>query len=155
APGLMAEDEANIFSATYVIEKPQAWGHEIEAAFAKLDRIVDGDVRCVRWNKDYVAAAFTIRVDLPSRGAGGGVDIRALEPIMLVFNRRDYPEKAPMARSDRRDFPTAHLPHLNPVGPGQPPWLCLHRGNLDDWFAEHTLEDLVGRVKDWYRDAAA
>jgi Prokaryotic E2 family A/ThiF family/Prokaryotic homologs of the JAB domain len=151
----MAAGENNIFSADYVTEEPISWGKEISAAFAELKRVVKGEVRCVRWNNDYVAAAFVIPIDLPSRGPVGGIDIRAQEPIMLVFSRRDYPEKAPMARSDRKDFPVSRLPHLNPVASGQPPWLCLHRGNFNDWFAEHTLEDMVQRVRNWYRDAAA
>lgn len=147
-------DEGNLYSAGYVKEDPSAWGPEIEAAFDDLRRITGSDVRCVRWNDDYVAAAFTVKVDLPSRGPVGGIDIRAEEPVMLVFNRRDYPELAPMARSDRKDFPTSRLPHLNPVLPGQPPYFCLHRGSLNDWFAEHTLEDLVTRMRGWLRDAA-
>ncbi|KAF0239870.1 MAG: ThiF, partial [bacterium] len=74
--------------------------------------------------------------------------------IMLVFHREYYPLEVPQARSNRKDLPSNKLPHLNPVSLGQPPWLCLHRGNLNDWFAEHTLEDLIKRVRGWFRDAA-
>ncbi|HMF58029.1 MAG TPA: Mov34/MPN/PAD-1 family protein [Pyrinomonadaceae bacterium] len=150
----MATSEENLFSAAYAKEDPASWGQEIEAAFAELRRITGGEVRCVHWNDDYVAAAFTVKVDLPSRGPVGGVDIRAEEPVMLVFSRRDYPERAPMVRSDRKDFPVSRLSHLNPVKAGQPPYLCMHRGSYDDWFAEHTLEDVVTRLRGWLRDAA-
>lgn len=149
----MATNEENLFSAAYAKEDPASCGQEIEAAFAELRRIIGGEVRCVRWNDDYVAAAFTVKVDLPSRGPVGGIDIRAEEPIMLVFSRRDYPERAPMVRSDRKDFPVSRLSHLNPVKAGQPPYLCMHRGSYDDWFAEHTLEDVVTRLRGWLRDA--
>lgn len=145
----------NLFSAGYRSETPESWGEHIEAAFAELGRITNDKVRCVRWNDKQVAAAFEIRVDLPSRGTFRDIDIRSREPVLLVFNKRDYPEKSPMVRSDRKDFPVSCLPHLNPVNRDQPPWLCLHRGNFDDWFAEHTLEDLIRRVRNWYRDAAA
>lgn len=143
-----------LFSTGYAEEDPAKWGAEIADAFRELGERLGAKVRCVRWDKHRVAAAFTIKVDLPSRGPVGGVDIRQREPVMLVFNRRDYPEKAPMVRSDRKDFPVTRLSHLNPVEEGQPPSLCLHRGNFDDWFAEHTLGDLLGRVRDWFRDAA-
>src|SRR6266853_194416 len=118
----MATSEENLFSAAYAKEDPASWGQEIEAAFAELRRVTGGEVRCVSWNGDYVAAAFTVKVDLPSRGPVGGVDIRAEEPVMLVFSRRDYPERAPMVRSDRKDFPVSRLSHLNPVKAGQPPY---------------------------------
>lgn len=141
------------FSTGYQKEDPAAWGADIAEAFAELQRIV-GEVRCVKWIDGYVAAAFDLPVDLPTRGPVGGVDIRSTEPILVVFNRRDYPERAPMARSDRKDFPIDALAHLNPTGQGQPAWFCLHRGSIDDWFAENTLEGLINRVKDWLRDAA-
>jgi integrative and conjugative element protein (TIGR02256 family) len=150
----MATSDGNLFSTGYAEEKPASWGPEIEKAFQELRRITSGEVRCVRWNDGYVAAAFTVPVDLPSRGPVGGVDIRAQEPILLVFSQRDYPERAPLVRSDRKDFPVSVLPHLNAVKADQPPWLCMHRGSFDDWFAEHTLEDLVRRAMDWLRDAA-
>lgn len=149
----MATNEGNLFSADYAKEDPASCGQEIAAAFAELRRVTGGEVRCVRWNGDYVAAAFTVKVDLPSRGPVGGIDIRAEEPVMLVFSRRDYPERAPMVRSDRKDFPISRLSHLNPVQAGQPPYLCMHRGSYDDWFAEHTLEDVVTRLRGWLRDA--
>lgn len=96
-----------------------------------------------------------VGVDLPSRGPVDDVNIRETEPIFLLFSCRDYPHVAPAVFSDRQDFPGARLPHLNPVPPGHPASFCLHRGNINDWFAEHTVVDLVERVRDWLRDAAA
>lgn len=151
----MDTSDGALYSAGYAEENPAKLSAEVAEAFCELERIVGGEVRPVRWNEHWVAAAFTIKVDLPSRGPVGGIDIRPQEPIMVVLNRRDYPEKAPMVRSDRKDFPVSRLSHLNPVQEGEPPYLCLHRGNFDDWFAEHTLEDLLKRVRSWFRDAAS
>lgn len=146
----MAETESTLFSAGYKKEDAAKCGIHIVEAF--IHRLV-GEVRCVRWNDHYVAAAFYLSVDLPTRGPVGGIDIRAREPILLVFSRRDYPERAPIARSDRIDFPVEDLSHLNFTAPGHPAWLCLHRGSIDDWFAENTLEAFVDRIRSWLRDA--
>lgn len=102
-----------------------------------------------------VILPLRVGVDLPSRGPVDDVDIRETEPIFLLFNCRDYPHVAPAVFSDRQDFPGVRLPHLNPVPSGHPASLCLHRGNINDWFAEHTIVDLVERARDWLRDAAA
>lgn len=69
-----------------------------------------------------------------------------------------YPEftpyRAPSVVSDRPDFPTECLPHQVTLGIGGPASFCLYRGNLDDWFVEHTLQDFVRRVQGWLTDAA-
>src|SRR5258708_32082013 len=148
----MSDQSVELFSHGYQPDDPAKCSPDIVEAFAELDSIV-GEVRCVRWNADYVAAAFSLPIDLPSRGPVGGLDIRASEPLLLVFHKRDYPERAPMVRSDRKDFPVARLPHLNPVSRNQPASLCLHRGNFNDWFAEHSIGELVARIRDWLRDA--
>ena len=148
----MSDQSFELFSHEYRPDDPAKCSPDIVEAFAELTSIV-GEVRCVRWNADYVAAAFSLPVDLPSRGPVDGVDIRASEPLLLVFHKRDYPERAPMVRSDRKDFPVARLPHLNPVPRNQPASLCLHRGNFNDWFAEHSIGELVTRTRDWLRDA--
>lgn len=119
----------------------------IEAAF--------GPVRVLGWNDRFIAVAMELRIDLPTRGTFEGIDIRRREPVLLQFDQRDFPGRAPFARSDRRDFPVDRVSHLNPVGTGEAPWLCLHRGSIDDWFAEHSIRDYVERVRSWYRDAAA
>ncbi len=122
---------------------------ELKAAYG------DDQVRVVHWNDYYVGIALTVPVNIPTRGPVGGVDIRSLEPIVLLLHKERYPHFAPSVRSDRQDFPVTQLPHLNPVLAGQPASLCLHRGNIHDWFAEHTIIDLVVRTQDWLRDAAS
>lgn len=113
-----------------------------------------GVARVLRWNDRFVAVAVELRIDLPTRGPVDGLDIRRIEPVLILIDTRDFPFDAPDVRIDRRSFPTDKVPHLNPVTPGQPPWLCLHRGSIDDWFAEHDIRELVERVRGWFRDAA-
>src|SRR5262249_27650274 len=31
----------------------------------------------------------------------------------------------------------------------------LHRGSMDDWFAEHSIGEFIERIRSWYRDAAS
>ncbi|MFA5860841.1 MAG: ThiF family adenylyltransferase [Candidatus Thermoplasmatota archaeon] len=109
-------------------------------------------IRTFSIGDDFVKVALDVEVNLPSRGSRYG--IRRVEPITLTIHRRMFPHKAPFANSNRLDFPTG-LPHLNPVGKGSPASFCLHRGKLDDWYAEHSIEDLVERTRGWLRDAAA
>lgn len=102
----------------------------------------------------FVAVRLTLAVSLPSRGPVNGIDVRRSEPVLIFFHEKGYPGRAPQVRVDRRSFPAHQLPHLNPVLPGEPPWLCLHRGNLSDWYAEHSILDLVERARGWLEDAA-
>ncbi|MEO0249068.1 MAG: hypothetical protein ABIN58_05890, partial [candidate division WOR-3 bacterium] len=102
----------------------------------------------------FVVVRLTLTVNLPSRGPVNGIDIRPEEPVLIFFHEKGYPGRAPQIRVDRRSFPVHLLPHLNPVLPGEPPWLCLHRGNLSDWYAEHSIIDLVERARGWLEDAA-
>lgn len=149
------EENDNLFTDDYDELDPESCGDMISSVFKQLEEILGIKVKCYHWNENSICAAFNIKVDLPSRGTIGGIDIRQIEPIILVFNKKFYPSIAPHARSNRKDFPTTKLPHLIPVSAGQPPCLCLHRGNINDWFAEHTLSDLLKRIRGWYRDAAA
>jgi len=112
------------------------------------------NIEALSWNNDYVAVPLLISVDLPTRGPVRGLDIRAQEPVFLLFHRKYYPHKAPSVWSNRKDFPSEHLPHLNPTRSDMASNFCLHRGSLDNWFAEHTIMDLIQRVQGWLRDAA-
>lgn len=127
---------------------------ELQEAIHELREAFPGDTVESLGGDGQVVLPLNVAVDLPSRGPVDGVDIRETEPIFLVLDRRDYPYRAPAVFSNRRDFPSAYLPHINPGPPGAPASLCLHRGNLDDWFAEHTIVEFVERVRGWLRDAA-
>lgn len=131
---------------------PGGYSEAIREAFEELrnsPRV--GDVKLKHWNDHYVALTTTLEVDRPPRSK---IDIRQREPIIFLLHVDQYPYSAPRVRADRKDFPS-HLPHLNPVSAGQPQSLCLHRGNLDDWFQNRTMSDLVTRVRSWLRDASA
>lgn len=112
-------------------------------------------VTCLHWNENYIALSLTISVDLPTGGAVNDIDIREHEPVLFLFHRSRYPRTPPIVYSNRKDFPVERLPHLNVGSPRRPASLCLHRGSLRDWFAEHSLADLAGRVRGWLRDAAS
>src|SRR5277367_6206823 len=128
----------------------------IQEAVAELERLRGaGSIRVTAWNKNFVAVLVTVDVDLPTRGPVNGIDIRESEPIIILLHRRDYPEIAPIAKSDRKDFPASRLPHLNPTQKGSPAEFCLHRGSIQDWFSEHSITDYIHRVRGWLRDAAS
>ena len=126
---------------------------EVRRAISELRAALPGRVGDPLGDERRAVIPVRIGVELPSRGPMGGVDIRDTEPVLVVLDQRDYPYKAPAVFSDRPDFPGSRLSHLNPVAPGAPASLCLHRGSIDDWFAEHTLLDFVERVEGWLRDA--
>ncbi len=127
----------------------------IRAAVAQLrEKLADEDIPILRWSDFWVAVPLTVDVQLPGRGPVNGVDIWKREPIVLLFARKFFPYRAPLVYSNRRDFPKDKFPHMNVTARKQPAWLCLHRGSIDTWFAEHTVLDLVHRARGWFRDAA-
>lgn len=129
----------------------------IRSAHDELSQFAAGeDLPVYLWNENHVAVGLTVDVELPTGGTVNDIDIRTREPLLFVFHLRHYPEEAPAAYSDRTDFPAEQLPHLNPTPAGHPSGLCLHRGSINEWFAEHSLTDFVERVRnEWLRDAAA
>ena len=105
-------------------------------------------------DETYVALTAILDVNLPSRGPVGGVDVRQQEPLTFLFHRQRYPFEAPRVLADRISFPKT-FPHLNPTPRNSPASLCLHRGSIDEWFAEHTFTEFLDRVRGWLMDAAA
>jgi hypothetical protein len=93
------------------------------------------------WNENAVAISVVLKVQLPPRGNYQNIDIREKEPVLIVFNKSSYPDKAPRAYSDRLDFPKKKLAHLYVSKEGKPAPFCLTRGNLDEWFAEKEIRD--------------
>jgi proteasome lid subunit RPN8/RPN11 len=127
----------------------------IRAAAAQLrEKFVCQGIPVLHWSDSWVAMPLTVDVELPGRGPVNGVDIRKREPIVLLFARKFFPYRAPHVYSNRRDFSKNKFPHINVTARKQPAWLCLHRGSIDAWFAEHTVVDLVDRARGWFRDAA-
>lgn len=95
---------------------------------------------------------FQFRWDRPARV----VDSRIQRPEQVaLWFRVDTPlDSAPQVRADRDGFPL-DIPHLNPVRPGEPAWLCLAREGLDSIFARKGIRGVLERLNCWLRDAAA
>jgi len=149
-------DNDSLFTASQKPEDTAKLSEVLKTSINELQKIFPKQkIAPLNWNEHYIAIPLDLEVDLPTRGPIGEVDIRKQEPIFLLLNRETYPYKAPSVYSNRRDFPIERLPHLNPTRPGWPPNFCLHRGSLDNWYAEHTIGDLIKRVEGWLRDAAA
>lgn len=145
----------DLYTASQKPEVSAKLSRDIKSAILELRREFPGQkVEALCWNEHNVAVPLVVEVELPTRGPVNNVDIREREPIYLLLHRQYYPHKAPSVWSSRPDFPKAQLPHLNPTQPGKAANLCLHRGSLDNWFAEHTIIDLVQRARGWLRDAA-
>lgn len=146
----------NLYTSNLYPEKAGNLSPEITSAIVELQEVFpEQKIEALSsWDKYYIAIPLNVYVDLPTRGPVDDVDIREQEPIFMLLHRQNYPYKAPFIYSNRRDFPKGQLPHLNPRHSRSPPSFCLHRGCLDDWFAEHTIVDLVMRVQNWLRDAA-
>lgn len=147
-------DETDLFSSQFTLVSLSSVKSKIQGEIAELQKNFDVPTTDVLEYQDYCVFRVKVDVNLPSRGPVNGVDIRRKEPLLVLFHKTDFPGKAPEIRSDRRDFPHEKLPHLNLVFPNDPYSLCLHRGSIDDWYAEHTISDLVDRAINWLEDAA-
>jgi hypothetical protein len=76
------------------------------------------------------------------------------EPVLFVFDEERYPDRAPSVGSDRKDFSWAGKPHVSQPREEWPPFFCLTRASLDDWFAEYGFAAYFDRVARWLIDAA-
>lgn len=134
---------------------PDQCSPAIRGALGELSVIFgETEVRLVDWYQYGIGAVITVQVNLPARGTVGEIDIRSQEPMVIVFNKTRFPYQVPTVFVDRADFPAQVLPHLYPAQRGQPAALCLHRGQVDDWFVEHSVSELVRRAQNWFEDAA-
>lgn len=107
------------------------------------------------WDENHIAVSLKVAVNLPPLGTFDGIDIRNEEDVLFVFSLSDYPNTAPWVHTDRLDFPKNHLAHLYIAKEGKPPAFCYVRGNYNEWYANKRISDLVIRIKNWLRDAAA
>lgn len=128
---------------------------EIVSSISQLEVVIEKQsLRVFKINEEYIGISFDLRIPLPSRGTVNNIDIQEIEPVFIAFSLTNAKYSAPRAYSDRKDFPSEKLPHLNPVGKGEPANFCLHRGDINEWYAEHTLLEFVERIREWLRDAA-
>lgn len=118
-----------------------------------LKGILSNKFKLVEWSDWQVAVPISIAVELPSLGNFDGLDIKSDEPIILVFDKKEYPSKSPAVYTDRLDFPKDKLAHLYIAKNGRPPGFCYVRGDSDEWYANKRINDLLIRISNWLRDA--
>lgn len=85
---------------------------------------------------------------------GSSSDLKQHEPILVEICGNDIEESDLKIYPDRTNFPYELFPHINFPVDNMPPTLCLTRENFRDWYAEHTFEDYIKLVSEWYKDAA-
>ncbi len=112
-------------------------------------------IKILSWDKDHIAIPLKLAVDLPPLGTFEELDIREEEEVVFVLSLTDYPTVAPKVHTDRLDFPKNHLAHLYIAKKDMPPAFCYVRGSYNEWYAGKRITDLVVRIKNWLRDAAA
>ena len=126
----------------------------LQDSLKSLKKVVGDNIKILDWGNGSIAIPLEINIDLPSLGNFENLDIREIEPIVLVFNLINYPVSAPKVYTDRLDFPKNNLAHLYIAVNNRPPAFCYVRGNADEWYANKRIEDLVIRISNWLRDAA-
>lgn len=149
--------DENLFSSNYKLIRESTLSKKIQQDL-KLLRKHFSDEKVIVYEgliKESIFICFPVKISIPTRGVVNNINIHETEPVFLVLHKELYPFEAPLAFSDRKDFPCEDLPHLNPYPPGFPASFCLHRGNINDWFAEHGIIDFVERIRAWLEDAVA
>ncbi|MBW8051700.1 MAG: hypothetical protein FVQ77_15450 [Cytophagales bacterium] len=112
-------------------------------------------LRLLAFDKDRIAIPLQLPVQRPVGGTVDGIDIRPKEDILLVINNNLYPVVAPRVYSDRKDFPINVLSHLYVKrDKDKPTALCLVRGNLNEWYADKRIIDIIRLSEEWFFKAA-
>lgn len=137
----------------------QKYSGELENLFLKdslasLEHLAGKKLDIFDWGNRRIAIPIEISVDLPSLGTYEDIDIRQTEPILLVFDIIDYPEKSPNIYTDRLDFPKNSLAHLYIANNNRPPAICYVRENADEWYSNKRIKDVIIRISNWFRAAA-
>ena len=145
----MEQFSKNLPSFSGEIENPA-----LQSTLKSLEEITGKEIIKLEWDNERVAAPIEVQVDLPSLGNIDGLDIRETEPVILVFDIVNYPISAPKVFTDRLDFPKNQLAHLYIAVNDRPPGFCFVRGNVNEWYANKRIEDLIVRISNWLRDAA-
>lgn len=112
------------------------------------------NVELYSYTKDSVIVRLELKINLPCRKTTMDVDIKSIEPIDFICYTREIRYKAPVVFSRRLDFPLEKLPHTVALCKGLT-YICLHRGSIDDWYIEHSVEDFINRIRNWFSDAAS
>ncbi|TPF97761.1 hypothetical protein XA71_14880, partial [Clostridium perfringens A] len=91
------------------------------------------NITIYKLNINSVIIRLELKINLPSRRSLMEFDIKEFEPIKLLCSTNEIKYKAPLVFSDRNDFPVEKLPHTLAMGLNYS-YICLHRGNIDDWY---------------------
>lgn len=146
--------EVNLFSNSLL---PYEGSIENEQLRDSLDQLAETNcspLKILSWDKFRIAIPLSLSVDIPPLGTHNGIDIQKNEPVILVFNLKQYPNTAPLVFTDRLEFPKDKLAHLYIATCGKPPAFCYVRGSRDEWYANKRINDLLIRISNWLRDAA-
>jgi hypothetical protein len=145
----------NLFSSTLPQFVPEVANHELISSLNVLKSLLNKrSLKILQWDEGVIAIPINVQVELPPLGNFQGIDIRCLEPVLLVIDVAGYPAVAPKVYPDRIDFPKDQLAHLYVARKDKPPGFCLVRGDLDEWYSDKQINDLVIRISNWLRDAA-
>jgi proteasome lid subunit RPN8/RPN11 len=107
-----------------------------------------------QYSDELIAISVKIKVELPPLGNFQDIDIRPEEPVLILFDVKNYPSVPPIVKTDRLDFPKDALAHLYVAVKGKTPAFCMVRGDMADWYAKKKPQDLIIRIGNWLRDAA-
>lgn len=113
------------------------------------------NLRFYQCGEEIIALSVKVPVDLPPHGNFEGINIKAREPVLIRIDLKNYPVIPPIVFPDRLDFPKDSLAHLYVAKKGEPPGMCLVRGEISEWYSNKKLKDLFIRAGNWLRDAAA
>ena len=124
-----------------------------EMLIRELDSLVsifdDKQYRLIDLNESNIGVCGNINTFAKSKSR-----LQRIEPVVICIDKTNWQTNTPFVIPDRTDFPFKDFPHINYEKGDLPPTLCLTRENIDDWYAEHTLEDYFELVAKWLRDAA-
>jgi len=127
----------------------------IKEAIAEIQEFLQiADIQIFKFDDFNIAIPIDLGINLPSKGTHDSIDIRANEPVLIIFNLKNYPTSSPKIKSNRKDFPSSNLSHLYAIQKDAPPTLCLVRENLDEWFANKRISDLILVGKQWFSKAS-
>lgn len=122
---------------------------EIVNSLKQIEEFKGEKIAVLSFDEDHIVVPVSLKVNIPSKGTVGGIDIRDVEPMLVKFSLAKYPDSIPELLSDRKDFPKSRLPHLYISKADSPARLCLVRNSPNEWYANHTIKDFLLVGEQW------